>query len=323
MALREVNAHGLPTGLLATRVDRPWRNGNMHALIFSYVAAKRHWLGVVSGTLLAGSMLPWSIPAQAEQPGLRYTHETGTQPRPLEIHVLEVNLGVEGMSIEALVPPDPDADGPAESSLLEPEKLALQPDIVGAVNANAFGGIPDANGKTPEGWQADMPVTICGWARNGGVDMSPAEPGYGSFWIDATGRAHVGNNPGNASKDARAAVAGFGLLLGGGKVVTPVDTALHPRTAVGTDTSGSHVWLVVVDGRQPGVSEGMTCHELAGLMQRLGCTDALNLDGGGSSVVMKATPSGALEVANRPSGKGTRPVPVMLAVKRRPAATSR
>ena len=323
MALREVNAHGLPTGLLATRVDRPWRNGNMHALIFSYVAAKRHWLGVVSGTLLAGSMLPWSIPAQAEQPGLRYTHETGTQPRPLEIHVLEVNLGVEGMSIEALVPPDPDADGPAESSLLEPEKLALQPDIVGAVNANAFGGIPDANGKTPEGWQADMPVTICGWARNGGVDMSPAEPGYGSFWIDATGRAHVGNNPGNASKDARAAVAGFGLLLGGGKVVTPVDTALHPRTAVGTDTSGSHVWLVVVDGRQPGVSEGMTCHELAGLMQRLGCTDALNLDGGGSSVVMKATPSGALEVANRPSGKGTRPVPVMLAVKHRPAATSR
>ena len=323
MALREVNAHGLPTGLLATRVDRPWRNGNMHALIFSYVAAKRHWLGVVSGTLLAGSMLPWSIPAQAEQPGLRYTHETGTQPRPLEIHVLEVNLGVEGMSIEALVPPDPDADGPAESSLLEPEKLALQPDIVGAVNANAFGGIPDANGKTPEGWQADMPVTICGWARNGGVDMSPAEPGYGSFWIDATGRAHVGNNPGNASKDARAAVAGFGLLLGGGKVVTPVDTALHPRTAVGTDTSGSHVWLVVVDGRQPGVSEGMTCHELAGFMQRLGCTDAVNLDGGGSSVVMKATPSGALEVANRPSGKGTRPVPVMLAVKRRPAATSR
>jgi exopolysaccharide biosynthesis protein len=83
------------------------------------------------------------------------------------------------------------------------------------------------------------------------------------------------------------------------------------------------VWLVVVDGRQPGVSEGMTCHELAGLMQRLGCSDAVNLDGGGSSVMMIAAPSGALEIANRPSGKGTRPVPVMLAVKMKPDGASR
>ena len=276
----------------------------------------------------------WSMPqgVWAEQPptaativrpGVRYSHETHKEPRPLEIHVLEVDLGVDGLSIDALVPPDPDADSPAESSLVKPETLAAQPDVVAAVNANAFGAIPDATGKTPDEWRIDMPVTICGWARTGGVDRSPAENGYAVFWIDAAGRAHAGNPPGADAKDARAAAAGFGLLLGAGKVVTAQDTALHPRTAAGTDPSGKHVWLVVVDGRQPGVSEGLTCHELAGLMQRLGCSDAVNLDGGGSTVLMKATPSGALEIANRPSGKSTRPVPVMLAVKKRPDGAAR
>jgi hypothetical protein len=277
-----------------------------------------------------GWLLPHAVwaaqparPPRLVRQGVRTIHETHRQPRPLEVHVLEVDLGTDGVSIEALVPPDPDADGPAESSLAMPETLASQPDIVAAVNANAFGAIPDATGRTPAGWRVDMPVTICGWARTGSVDRSPVEPSYAIFCVDAAGRARVGTAPDAAAKDARTAAAGFGLLLSEGRIVSPQDTALHPRTAAGTDASGRHVWLVVVDGRQPGVSEGMTCHELAGLMQRLGCSDAVNLDGGGSSVMMIAAPSGALEIANRPSGKGTRPVPVMLAVKSKPDGASR
>lgn len=38
-------------------------------------------------------------------------------------------------------------------------------------------------------------------------------------------------------------------------------------------------------GRQKGLSDGMTFHELAELARRLGCTEALNLDGGGSSTL--------------------------------------
>ncbi len=60
---------------------------------------------------------------------------------------------------------------------------------------------------------------------------------------------------------------------------------LHPRTAVGILPNGN--WLfVVVDGNQPDVSVGMTLPELAELMSSLGCVDALNLDGGGSSTMM-------------------------------------
>ena len=56
----------------------------------------------------------------------------------------------------------------------------------------------------------------------------------------------------------------------------------HSRTAVGVTADG-RLLLVVVDGRRPGYSRGMTLRELAELMQRLGAHTAMNLDGGGSS----------------------------------------
>ena len=58
----------------------------------------------------------------------------------------------------------------------------------------------------------------------------------------------------------------------------------HPRSAVGQDAFGN-VWLIVVDGRAPGKAEGMTISELTSLCVQLGLTDALNLDGGGSSTL--------------------------------------
>ncbi|HVE73716.1 MAG TPA: phosphodiester glycosidase family protein [Mycobacteriales bacterium] len=58
----------------------------------------------------------------------------------------------------------------------------------------------------------------------------------------------------------------------------------NPRTAVGV-TSAGELLLVVVDGRQPGYSVGMTLRELADFMAGLGAVNAINLDGGGSSTM--------------------------------------
>ena len=68
----------------------------------------------------------------------------------------------------------------------------------------------------------------------------------------------------------------------------------HPRTAIGTCPDGTWVF-VVVDGRNPLLSVGFTINELTALMQSLGCTNALNLDGGGSTTMTVAT-----EVVNYP-----------------------
>ncbi len=75
----------------------------------------------------------------------------------------------------------------------------------------------------------------------------------------------------------------------------------HPRTAVGKTASGD-VWFVIVDGRQD-MSDGATLAELADVMVGLGCTDAINLDGGGSSTMNLFGMT-----LNRPSDGKERPI---------------
>lgn len=59
----------------------------------------------------------------------------------------------------------------------------------------------------------------------------------------------------------------------------------HPRTAVAKLKDGKFL-LITVDGRQPGVSVGMTLRELADYLLSIGAVDAINLDGGGSTAMV-------------------------------------
>lgn len=102
-------------------------------------------------------------------------------------------------------------------------------------------------------------------------------------------------------------VGGAGLLIENGRKVEEHTTERlragfvtdrHPRTAVGIRRDGTWV-LVVVDGRRPQLSRRMTLAELADLMNALGCRDALNLDGGGSSTMVLQG-----KVVNSPSDEG-------------------
>ena len=59
----------------------------------------------------------------------------------------------------------------------------------------------------------------------------------------------------------------------------------NPRSAIGYYEPG-HYCFVVVDGRQEGYSYGLRIPELAAIFEELGCTEAYNLDGGGSAVMV-------------------------------------
>ena len=61
-------------------------------------------------------------------------------------------------------------------------------------------------------------------------------------------------------------------------------TTRHPRTGLGLN--GKQLFLVTVDGRQPGYSAGMTLREFSEFLLNLGCTEAINLDGGGSTTMV-------------------------------------
>ena len=255
--------------------------------------------------------------------GLTYTSDVRATPRPLRIHVLKLDLASPRYEPVVIVTDDPDGAGPAEAALASPEALATDAGLVAAVNAAIFGGLPDAEGKRSSQWTVGMPVDIIGWSRADCRERSPAERPYPALWIDETRRAGIAPAGVPAPEEARHAAAGFGLILRDGKIVAGPGGAMHPRTAAGLDRDRTTLILLVVDGRQEGVSEGVTDHELAGLMQEQGCHEAVNLDGGGSSVMLVGDVQGAaatggrgLRVVNSPSDGAPRPLPAVIGVRR-------
>jgi hypothetical protein len=115
----------------------------------------------------------------------------------------------------------------------------------------------------------------------------------------------------------REMVGGFPLLILDGRSVLhrvpgireAFSEGRHPRTAVGIRSDG-RILIVVVDGRQPQHSVGMSLPELTTLMLQLGASDAVNLDGGGSTTLV--TTNG---IVNRPSDSEERPVANGLVVR--------
>lgn len=84
----------------------------------------------------------------------------------------------------------------------------------------------------------------------------------------------------------------------------------HPRTAVGYTAEGALI-LFVCEGRFKGRADGLTLTEMAGLMKQIGCVEALNLDGGGSSCLLV---NGKETI--KPSDKeGQRPVPAVFMIR--------
>jgi len=132
-------------------------------------------------------------------------------------------------------------------------------------------------------------IVVAEWASEtalgsaaGGVKLKRGERVSLDFRARIAGRKHV-----------REAIGGFPLLVRDGRRSIEGDPTAylslrHPRTAACYNSR--EIIFVVVDGRQQKLSVGMTLIELADLMVSLGCTVAMNTDGGGSSVMAIATP---------------------------------
>lgn len=267
--------------------------------------------------LVAEDPAPAFPAGSTSSPPFRYWSESRTKPRPLRIHYIKLNLRDPRHELVALITDDPDDNGPAEAVLESPRRLAADHRVIAAVNANAFGPAhEDKDLKADRG----TPVKIIGWARQPTREASTPVIGYFNFWITPEGQPRIDNL--GRRRPAELAVAGFGELLRNGDTKADLSRARHPRTAIGTDAEGRWLLMVVVDGRRPGVSEGVNVRELAKLMQEADCVNALNLDGGGSSIMLLRDRKGVLQIMNQPAdqsdqGKSVpRPIPVMLGVRK-------
>lgn len=93
-----------------------------------------------------------------------------------------------------------------------------------------------------------------------------------------------------------AAHPGFGVIMRGGAVPErrpgTKPPALAPRTAFGISADGRYLYALIVDGRQPDWSMGADMVDLAGMLKDAGASDAMNMDGGGSTTLVTLGPDG-------------------------------
>ena len=107
--------------------------------------------------------------------------------------------------------------------------------------------------------------------------------------------------------------AGSAILLRNGKAAdiaqgTEMARTRHPRTGIGIDASTGRVVIMAVDGRQSSWSNGASSLDLVSLFRDQGCTELLNLDGGGSTTAVVISQNGSPALQNSPSGGSQRAV---------------
>ena len=146
-------------------------------------------------------------------------------------------------------------------------------------------------------------------------------PGYEAdhaFYILKDGTAHISTIEEFKENEANvmSALSGWQRMMIDGEPVKKFsvnDNAMdfHPRTFVGVSKDNLKVQLFVLDGRQPNYSNGMRLEDMILLCQGAGCYQALNLDGGGSTTMVKRTETGgqvSFELMNTPSDNPVREV---------------
>jgi hypothetical protein len=226
-------------------------------------------------------------------PGIVYVRQSRTSPRPTVQHVVEIDLTTAGL--EFIVTPAAPTGGfdlPARTT----SQFAREFDTVAAINASFFYPFR-SNGPFDYYPRAGDPVNVMGSCTSNGSWYSTPVKGYTLLWITRENRASIGEPVGHVWNG----VSGRPVLLrDGGLSESPLDDSdLSPRTAVAIDRTGSRMYWVAIDGRQPRYSEGVTLSELAAVCRDLGGWQAIALDGGGSTTLV-AQGSGGVEVLNYP-----------------------
>lgn len=271
-------------------------------------------VGVARGEGLAGR--PYAA--------VRYAHQV-TQNPPQQIFIAAIDL--RDPNVEVVVSrggADPDgAAGEWQTTLMPPTAIADREKFDVVINGDFFSvyNAKDAEGAAAQKeFVAKRMAKVSGPAETGDEVWAEADKPRPMFVIDGQGRPSIaeGRKPPRGSRET---IAGSHVLIKGGQVVAPASETgsfvkgPHPRTAVGIAEGGRTLLLVVADGRSK-IAKGMSLQELAAVLKELGAHDAINLDGGGSSMLGIRDPkTGKMVIANKPSDGRERPVGNVLGVR--------
>ncbi len=237
---------------------------------------------------------PFPMPIEETlRAGVEYQRLVRLFPRLVVIHVITVNLRTNGLRFVVTPPDAPNSETPLKARTTSQFLEEFEMDI--AVNGDGF--VPWWS-HTPADYYPHVgdPVAPLGDTASRGEVYWRTQNILPTLYLSS-------RNTVSFDEPARPynAISGVTRLVMGGSAVDGLtDTNLHPRTAIGYSKNGKFLYIVVVDGRQPLYSEGMTLPELADLLVDLGAHDAMNLDGGGSSTLVIRGADGQPRLLNSP-----------------------
>jgi hypothetical protein len=251
-----------------------------------------HDAGRITGAVATGGEL---IATQPIPPADPYAHlligRDGSMDGTIAYPILAPDVTAGGVAIPVAVNRQPNASTSVITRRYSTESRT-PPGTVEFI-LRAGGGSQASRQLTPvmrRDGSGPIPDSSLVVAANG-----PAEIARAVEWWDAAleaGSATYNTGIG----EVRDIIGGSPLLLDGNEYGFPTDRGdgQQPRSIIGWNSAT--VWLVTIDGRQPGWSDGIGLVAAAQLMRWLGASDALNLDGGGSATFVDHG-----HLGNRPS----------------------
>jgi hypothetical protein len=223
--------------------------------------------------------------------GVTYVREVRTSPRPMVIHIVSIDLRTEGISA-FVTPGDPDRalplDARTTSQFLDEFSVQI------AINGDGF--TPWSTNPLAPYPKPGEPVDPLGLAISDGVTYSEPFDNVPTLYFARSGKVEFNDAPANIAH----AISGMEMIVLSGKTVNDLDGEIEPRTAIGLNRANRTLILLIIDGRQPGTSEGATLGELAEILLEYGAHNAMNMDGGGSSTLVIEGENGQPVILNSP-----------------------
>jgi hypothetical protein len=253
-------------------------------------------LACIGSPLMYYSGRPLPVTMQTEPfQGVKYFRRVHFTPYPMVAHVVVVDLQAPGIGFLVT------AGDPAEALPLEARttsQFARSTGVQIAINGDGFSPW-HANGPFDYFPHVGDRVAPAGFAKSDGIVYGGGPGPTIYFSENAEASFTLGDiTPYNA-------ISGNNMIVVDGMAVEGLDnSSASPRTAIGLDEQEKRLILIVADGRQPFYSQGATLLEMAQLMFYSGASNAMNMDGGGSSTLVMRNLLGIVQVVSSPIQAG-------------------
>jgi exopolysaccharide biosynthesis protein len=226
---------------------------------------------------LAGKVRPPSVRQNLFR-GVTYLRNEIIDPRKNVIHIMVIDLRTTGF--EFLVTPTKNPKGIICTRTTS--KFVDEFNVHVAINGDGFNYLDasfNSQSYCPAGGD---PVNTNGFAASRGTIYSNVKNSLPTVYITRSNQVTI-----KRFGKVFNAVTGDRIIVEKGKIPSNLATNIpNPRTAIGLSNNNRYLLFMVIDGRQPGYSEGVTLPELGNIMISHGIYTGVNMDGGGSSTLV-------------------------------------